>query len=228
MGLAAGLWVLDRIVRLAKRIFHGAANYCTLTPLPEGATRVTMRRPIKASPGSHVFLWIPGVRMLESHPFTLLATEPVAEFVIAARDGFTKQLHKAACKAGPDKSFRAGIEGPYGMTPNPREFDKVVLLAGGSGATFTLALALNWAKVSRLRKHRSTLDFVWTIKNKSRSNLGIRLSVPWDMSTNTFQDLFTGLTTSSLSCRTVQQSTSASTLLVTPSSRSPPTRGRSQ
>ncbi|KAK5114603.1 hypothetical protein LTR85_010180 [Meristemomyces frigidus] len=167
VGLAAGLWTLDRMLRLSTRVYHGAGNYCTLTPLPEGATKVTMHRPIKALPGSHVFLWIPGVRIFESHPFTLLANKPAAEFVIAAQDGFTKHLHEAACKQSPGRKFRAAIEGPYGTTAEVREFDKIVLLAGGSGATFTLALALHWARDAQLRKPRSTMEFVWIVKTKA-------------------------------------------------------------
>lgn len=166
--LAVSLWVVDRTLRLSTWVYYGIGNYCTLTPLPEGATRVTMHRSIKATPGSHVFLWIPGVNSFQTHPFTLLANDP-AEFVIASRDGFTKHLHDAAY-AYSDMKFRAALEGSYGDFPDPRKFDRTVLVAGGSGATFTLALALQWARSVRLRKHKSRLDFVWTVKRKGTSH----------------------------------------------------------
>jgi len=125
-----------------------------------------MRRSIKAKPGSHVLLYIPGVRALQNHPLTLLSSHP-AEFVVVARDGFTKSLYEAACDgAGAKTKFRASVEGPYGQVPGARRYDKVILVAGGSGATFTLALALDWARRLRARKHRSTLDFVWVVKTR--------------------------------------------------------------
>lgn len=164
VGLAAAIWVIDRFFRLSRWLYYGVGNYCTLTPLPEGATKVRMHRAIKATPGSHAFFWIPGVRIFQTHPFSLLANNP-AEFVITARDGFTRDLYEIAC-ATPGARFRAAFEGAYGHVPEARIFDKVVLIAGGSGATFTLALALDWARNIRLRKHRSTLEFVWTVKSK--------------------------------------------------------------
>jgi hypothetical protein len=45
--------------------------------------------------GSMAFLWIPGVRLFQRHPFTLISTQ-TAEFVVHAQDGFTKALHLAA------------------------------------------------------------------------------------------------------------------------------------
>ena len=167
-GVAACLWFLDRLLRLTRWIYQAVGNYCTLTPLPDGATRVTMHRSIKARPGSHVFLYVPGIRAWQNHPFTLLASQP-AEFVIAGRDGFTRALHEAACRTGPKSKFRAAIEGPYGRVPDVRKYDKVVLVAGGSGATFTIALALCWARNLRSRKHKSTLDFVWVVRSTCES-----------------------------------------------------------
>jgi NAD(P)H-flavin reductase len=59
------------------------------------------------------------------------------------------------------------MEGPYGVVPDTHEFDKIVLVAGGSGVTFTLALALEWARRRRGPKDISSLDFVWTVKQKA-------------------------------------------------------------
>jgi predicted ferric reductase len=95
----------------------------------------------------------------------LVSGEP-AEFVVQARDGFTKELHYAACR-NPGAPFRAALEGPYGVVPNSHEFDKIVLVAGGSGITFTLALALDWARRRRGPEDKSSLDFIWTVRNKT-------------------------------------------------------------
>ncbi|SMY18926.1 unnamed protein product [Zymoseptoria tritici ST99CH_1A5] len=163
--VAAAMWFIDKSLRLSRWLYYGVGNYCTLTPLPGRATRITMHRSMRAQPGSMAFVWIPGVRMFQRHPFTLVSTEP-AEFVVQARDGFTKELYHTACR-NPGVKFRAALEGPYGVVPNTHEFDKIVLVAGGSGATFTLALALDWARRRRTPKDLSSLDFIWTVRDKT-------------------------------------------------------------
>jgi len=178
VALAAGLWVADRSLRFTRWVYYGVGNYCVLTPLPEGAVRVVMHRSIKAAPGSHMFLWVPGVRLIQTHPFTLCSNEP-AEMVIHGRDGFTKALH-AAASAQPGMKLRAALEGPYGHVPDAREYDKIVLLAGGSGITFTLAIALDWARHVRMRKHKSTLDFIWTVKSRGESKESITVPLKSD------------------------------------------------
>lgn len=103
--------------------------------------------------------------MLQRHPFTLVSTQP-ASFVIQAQNGFTKALHMAA-RRDPGGKYRAAIEGPYCVVPDTRGFDKVVLIAGGTGATFTVAMALEWARRHRMSKQRSTLHFIWIVRNKT-------------------------------------------------------------
>ena len=120
-----------------------------------------MHRSVNAQAGSHVFVWIPGVRTFQTHPFTLVSSSP-AEFVASGQNGFTKELHQLALR-DPKAKRRAAIEGPYGHVPAVADFDKVLLIAGGSGATFTFALAMDWMKRHASRKR--LLDFVWTIKN---------------------------------------------------------------
>ncbi|KAF5007524.1 hypothetical protein FDECE_6147, partial [Fusarium decemcellulare] len=87
IGLAAGMWFLDRIVRASRLVYYSINNTATLTPLPNGGTRVVLsKRLLGGRSGEHAFLWIPGIRWLETHPFTIANTEPL-EFVIAAQDG---------------------------------------------------------------------------------------------------------------------------------------------
>lgn len=165
--LAICLFLLDRILRTSRWIYYGYSNYATLTALPEGATRVTFQRALPATPGSHAVLYIPRIRATETHPFSLLSNKP-AEFVVNARDGFTRSLHEKAL-ASQGQKFRAAFEGPYGQPPAVLDFDRVLIIAGGSGATFCLSLALAWVRQPEHRKPGSSLTFVWAIKNKSES-----------------------------------------------------------
>ena len=162
--LAGSMWFADRLLRFVRWIYYGAGNYCTITPLPGDITNVTMHRSVKAHPGSYAFLWIPGVRLFEGHPFTLAGTEPV-QFAIKAQDGFTRDLYLAACKQ-PGRKLRAAIEGPYGQIPDAHEYDRTVLFAGGSGATFAFAVALDWSRKGRPSGDKSHFDLVWTVKSE--------------------------------------------------------------
>lgn len=159
------MWFVDRSLRLSRWLFHGFGNYATLIPLAGGATKVVMRCPIAAQPGSHAFLYIPAVRKFQTHPFSLMANSP-AEFIVSAQDGFTKDLHMLALKA-PNATYRAAIEGPYGHVPNTDNFDKTVLISGGSGITFTIALAMDWLRKNGGNPNKK-LDFIWAVKTKGK------------------------------------------------------------
>lgn len=158
----ACLWVMDRIIRSAKILWNFFGNSLTVTALPNNAIRVKLSRRMHSTPGSHAFLWVPAIRWVESHPFTLLSSNP-SEFVIRVYDGFTRDLYKAA-QASPGRSLRCSVDGAYGQVPNFKVFDKVVLVAGGSGASFTFAIALDLIEASK--KAVKSIDFIWIVRHQ--------------------------------------------------------------
>ncbi|KAF7540943.1 hypothetical protein G7Z17_g12064 [Cylindrodendrum hubeiense] len=161
---AAGIWTLDRFIRLIRLAINSANNTVTLTPLPHGGTRLLFAKPpYGAALANHSFLWIPSIRALEAHPFTIVATNPF-EFVVAAHDGFTRALHNYAVH-NPGASLRASVEGPYGKFPNPRDHDKVILIAGGSGASFTVGVALSMLEQNS--GNEKSIMFIWMIKHQT-------------------------------------------------------------
>lgn len=165
-AVAGGIWFLERIVRFIRIVTNSTNNRVTLVPLPNGGTRVTLAKaPLGSAPGKHGFLWIPAVRAAETHPFTIVATNPL-EFVVAAHDGFTRTLHKYALQS-PGVELKASVEGPYGAFPDASEYDKVVLVAGGSGASFTVGAALNMLQKLGEDDEKEVV-FIWMIKNQSK------------------------------------------------------------
>ncbi|KXG47340.1 FAD-binding 8 [Penicillium griseofulvum] len=157
----ACIWTMDRIIRGAKIVWNFFGNSLTVTALPNNAVRVKLSRRMHCTPGSHAFLWVPAIRWVESHPFTLVSSNP-SEFVIRVYDGFTRDLYKAA-QESPGRSLRCSVEGAYGQVPNFKVFDKVVLVAGGSGASFTFAIALDLITTST--KAVKSIDFIWVVRN---------------------------------------------------------------
>ncbi|KAK4042644.1 ferric reductase NAD binding domain-containing protein [Parachaetomium inaequale] len=160
--IAASMWFVDRVIRACRVLYYGANNEATLHPLPDGSTKIVMKKvPARAEPGKHCFVWIPAIRMFETHPFTIHGSSPV-EFTVKARNGFTSDLHKYAV-ANPGAAVKASIDGPYGTFPDPMDFDKIVLIAGGGGATFTFGLAVN--VLERMNEDSpKNIVFIWSVK----------------------------------------------------------------
>lgn len=134
------------------------------TALPHDTTRITIRNPpISWSPGQHVFLSCQGLAPLQNHPFTIasIPEDGKMEFLVKAQSGGTRRFFKHAQKSQGlaettsgyglvipptpllltvSRSKTVTIEGPYGCHRPLRQFDSIVLLAGSTGATFTVPL----------------------------------------------------------------------------------------
>lgn len=147
--------------------YFSLGNFATLVPLENGGTRIVLKKiPRWAKAGTHVFLWIPAIRKIETHPFTIVRTQGGgAEFVVAKQDGFTRDLYDYAA-ANPGARIRASVDGPYGTTPCFEDADKVILVAGGSGASYSAGVAVQLA--SRMDLRRAIIEFWWVIRDECK------------------------------------------------------------
>lgn len=167
--VAGSMWASDRIFRGSRVLYNSINNSATIYPLPNGGTRIVLRRsPSRTIPGTHCFLWVPKIRLIETHPFTIVSATPTSlDLVISAYDGFTNDLHTYAVK-NPGVSLRASIDGPYGALPNfGKVADKVILIAGGSGASFTFGVALDMIKKVP-ETSKLSIDFIWTVREQGK------------------------------------------------------------
>lgn len=175
------IWALDRWLRISRVLFNFVSNTATITALPHDGVRVIVRKtPWRAVPGSHVFLWLPSIRGVETHPFTIVSTNPL-ELVVSACDGFTKDLLHMASKEDISKDIvlRTSVDGPYGALPDWMSFDKIILVAGGSGASFTVGVANSiLERVSKLsdKKQAPIVHFIWAIREKGMSKFSLPTS----------------------------------------------------
>ncbi|KAL3417212.1 ferric reductase like transmembrane component [Phlyctema vagabunda] len=163
---SGALWFSDRFIRFAKISLFSFGNTATIIPLPHGGTRITLRKsPSRAKPGTHCFLWIPKIRAAETHPFTVASLQNDSlSFVIAAYDGFTRDLHNYAIN-NPGAQLKASIDGPYGTVPDFTTYDKLVLIAGGSGGSFTFGVASDTIRKS-LKNGKTFIEFVWVVREQ--------------------------------------------------------------
>lgn len=146
--------------------------------LPENAVKITVPTQTKWRAGQYVYIRMPGISLFENHPFTIssLCSEDFpSEYGEGYRDmsllfrpfgGFTKKVVDTALLKGPGKTYRAFIDGPYGgMRRRIESFDKVILIAGGSGITAVVSQLLDLIK--RMRDGKAVtqdVQVIWAIK----------------------------------------------------------------
>lgn len=164
---SACIWLSDRLLRGSRIFIHSFGNRATLYPLSHDGVRIVMQRtPWRSVPGTHIFLWIPKARAIETHPFTIVSTNPL-EVVLSSYDGFTRDLSSLASRM-PGIMLRASCDGPYGVRPNFAKFDTVILVAGGSGASFTVGVAINLVRTLSSDAAGPVIHMIWAIRNEGK------------------------------------------------------------
>ncbi|KDQ13334.1 hypothetical protein BOTBODRAFT_175647 [Botryobasidium botryosum FD-172 SS1] len=152
------------LFRVCRTFYNSAAGLnATIQELPDRMVKVSVAIPgrLKWAPGQHVFVRFldAGIHSLSTHPFTVsnLSTSVRSQskdeenvqggartlnLVLRIRGGISAALARKAAEQPKDALVL--IDGPYGGVPlSLRTFDRVYLLAGGSGATFTLPLLMD-------------------------------------------------------------------------------------
>lgn len=146
--------------------------------MTENTIKITIPTQMKWAPGQYVYLRMPGISLLENHPFTvssLCSEDFPSEYGEQYRDcvlvfrpygGFTKKVLETAIEKGPFHTYRAFLDGPYGgMRRDLAAFDTCILIAGGSGITSLMSQLLNLIK--RMRDGKAItkkIVVVWSLK----------------------------------------------------------------
>ncbi|KAI4099578.1 MAG: hypothetical protein LQ339_005876 [Xanthoria mediterranea] len=124
-------------------------------------------------PGQHIYLSLPSQTRLRLNPFTI-ANLPQKDthirLVLRALNGTTRILANTIPSA-PSKptTIPLNIEGPYGAAvnfPNLATCDRILLVAGGVGATFTVPIYRHLIEQEEgLHTKARTIKFVWAVKS---------------------------------------------------------------
>ncbi len=112
-------------------------------------------------------LFVP-CRFGQVHPFTVANSSGPGvthvEFVIRVHGGLTSTLAKLLIKQGASGlKLPVGLEGPYASRPRFEEFDRVLLVAGGSGITFVSSVLSEIVQAGRIGSTTKVVDFVWSV-----------------------------------------------------------------
>lgn len=151
--IAAGaIYLLSLFTAQIRTFFIHGVHSATLDLLPSGLLRVKIPTIISWYPGQHVFVrfFTLGLHSLTTHPFTIgsIAYDPETMgkaseivFYIKPKRGVTGRLARIAEKS-PSCTRKVLLEGPYGGLSETRlgQFDRVLVIAGGSGGGFSLSV----------------------------------------------------------------------------------------
>jgi hypothetical protein len=96
----------------------------------------------------------------------MISTDPV-EFLIRQYDGYSHDLYKFAHEQ-PACVVRCSVDGGYGQVPNFMDFKKIILVAGGSGASFTFVIAVDLIRQCAAGNVTKSIDFIWTVRYTSK------------------------------------------------------------
>ncbi|GJN69268.1 hypothetical protein PLICBS_003316 [Purpureocillium lilacinum] len=180
-----GIWAVCYLMRFFKlnwtkpwRMAFMVGDEAAITLMSENAIKITIPTQMRWKPGQYVYLRMPGISLLDNHPFTIssLCSEDFpSEYGETYRDcvlvfkpyrGFTKKVLETALAKGPFHTYRAFLDGPYGgMRRDLAAFDTCILIAGGSGITSLMSQLLNLIK--RMRDGKAItrkVVVVWAVK----------------------------------------------------------------
>ncbi|KAK7032692.1 ferric-chelate reductase [Favolaschia claudopus] len=145
------VYALAWLARVLRTLYTtGFGLPATVESVGPDLIKISIRVPsrFKWAPGQHVFIRVLGlgVHALTSHPFTVSslradgAAENTAELVMRVHRGLTSILaNRVVGRAA--WTTRVVVDGPYGGLHVPlKAYERVYLLAGGSGATFTIPI----------------------------------------------------------------------------------------
>lgn len=180
---ALAFWASQLIYRaLVKTAFRPNSLFlrpreAELKRLGSGAYEVVVRntKGLSWKAGQHCYLRFVGTRMLDNHPFSICTVpneeESELRFIIVPKKGLTKKIFNELDDYLASKK-RVYLDGPYGgTTRDPMAFEKIVLLATGSGVSATLPYLSELVNKIELNKKQDIdtvpreIDFVWIIRH---------------------------------------------------------------
>ncbi|KAG0648850.1 Ferric-chelate reductase 7 [Hyphodiscus hymeniophilus] len=133
-------------------------------------------------PGQHLYLWIPRLGLLESHPFTIASLCMSSQgchcneiqLAIKTQSGFSRRIYQYATKTQETSESLTGfIAGPYGSPPKWEAFESLILIAASTGASFTLPILESILKTPRTICIQR-IKFLLIVRERSHSDFYVK------------------------------------------------------
>ncbi len=175
--IAIGLYLFDRGFRTLSYLWTNMSPTRAQVEALDGAAvklRLSSKHIKTWLPGSHVRLRFPRYGLWHNHPATIMST-PASHggdlvFILRARGWLTKLLLKHSQAV----SYSTVVPNPITLVGGPyrsahydfKAFSTVILVAGGSGVTFTMPILLDLAAQATQRKiPLRAVNFIWVIQH---------------------------------------------------------------
>lgn len=171
--------ILIYVANATLRFFATTTKTGTITPIP-GTNLLDITIPVNKSPstdgkwqpGRHAYISLSGhpvLRAFRSNPFTVASVPSLdgqLRFVARVLEGNTAKLSHS-------KSFspKFSVEGPYGSachSDNLLQYDRILFVAGGVGATFLVPLyrqLLGDLSPGKGSYRRQKVNFLWVVRS---------------------------------------------------------------
>jgi ferredoxin-NADP reductase len=181
----AAIYVLNTLVRwLSTSDLRASIRLIPKTSLveikvPVDSSDASKRLVQDIRPGQHAYVSLSGTSLLHafrSNPFTVASvpsTDRHIKFVARALKGNTKTLLLSAEKDTSNAKLNITMEGSYGVSTHEdrlMQYDRVLFIAGGVGATFIAPLyrqLLADLSPGKGSYRRQKISFVWIARSKS-------------------------------------------------------------
>jgi ferredoxin-NADP reductase len=190
----AAVYIVNSLVRwLSATDLRGSIRSIPNTSLVEiivstDSSTVAKRLAQNLRPGQHAYISVTGnsfVHNFRSNPFTIASipdTDGYIKFVARALNGNTKVLLSNAEKDSSDTKVNITVEGSYGLTYEDKllQYDRVLFIAGGIGATFVVPLyrqLLEDLSPGKGSYRRQKVSFVWIARTKSEVTWAVPTSL---------------------------------------------------
>lgn len=185
-------WVLSRELRGSIRSVPDT-SLVEIT-IPMDSSKASRQLAEISVPGQHAYVSLGRkslLRVFRSNPFTVASipgVDKTIKFVARVTDGNTRRLLASAEGASADTKTQLTLEGPYGLNTHEdrlMQYDRVLFVAGGVGATFIVPLyrqlladlspskgSYRRQKISCVWIARSIAEVTWAIPKDQREKDG--------------------------------------------------------
>lgn len=176
---AAAVYILLIVQRNISQARIGATiNRLNGTDLVSITLPLSTLRHRSYAPGQHIYIAFPTLKdKLRLNPFTIASLpsqDRRIQVVARVLAGTTSMLDRMAQASQPTPLL---IEGPYGAAkyfPQLEDYDRVLLVAGGVGATFTLPIYRQLLAQRKGIGRSNNLKFTWVVKKQQDALWGMQ------------------------------------------------------
>ncbi|XP_065674718.1 LOW QUALITY PROTEIN: superoxide-generating NADPH oxidase heavy chain subunit A-like [Hydra vulgaris] len=167
--IGVGLWLFDVILRIIIAFINNKrARKLKATRLPAGVIRLSFpKNNFKYKAGQYCFICVPGVSLIEWHPFSISSSshEPNVTLHIRILGDWTKKLYSSIEQT---RDLLTYVDGPYGAPGVDIDSDKyklVMFFSGGIGITPAQSICNEMLYQYKIGRPLHKIIFVWSVRD---------------------------------------------------------------